>query len=175
MRLYTVSTVFNLTQDSSSFWISDEYGPYIYRFSSDGNLIQTIKPPDAILPRDANGTLNYTSAANPSTGRGPNQGLENLTVDESTGTLYAMLQSATIQDGGSSKATSRYTRLLAYDISNPILTPKLKGEWVVPLPQNSKGNTLACSEIHFVSKGIFLALSRDGDGKGGDDSTSKYK
>lgn len=87
-----------------------------------------------------------------------------------------MLQSATIQDGGDDKSTSRFTRLLAYDISAPsVVTPPLIGEWVVPLPQNKKGNTLASSEIHFVSADVFLVLSRDGDGHGGDDNTSSYK
>jgi hypothetical protein len=57
-----------------TFWISDEYGPYIYRFSADGHLLQTIQPPDAVLPRDATGALNFTSLANPATGRSPNQG-----------------------------------------------------------------------------------------------------
>jgi len=85
-----------------------------------------------------------------------------------------MLQSATIQDGGSSKATSRYTRLFAWDVSTSS-QPVFKGEWVVPLPVNSKGNTLGCSEIHFVSNNVFLALSRDGDGRGGGSTTSNYK
>ena len=65
-------------------------------------------------------------------------------------TLYALLQSATIQDGGSSKKTSRFTRLLAYDVSEPLTTvirPPLIGEWVVPLPQDAKGSTLAQSEL----------------------------
>jgi hypothetical protein len=86
-----------------------------------------------------------------------------------------MTQSATIQDGGTSKATSRHARLLAYDISQPLQKVKLVGEWVVPLPLSSKGNSLPSSEMHFVSPGVFLALSRDGDGRGGDDTTSLYK
>ncbi|KAF8160004.1 esterase-like activity of phytase-domain-containing protein [Crassisporium funariophilum] len=157
-----------------SYWISDEYGPYIYRFSADGHLLQTIQPPNAILPFTS-GTLDFTSVDDPDTGRAANQGFEGLTADPSTNTLYAMLQSATIQDGGDDKSTSRFTRLLAYDVSNSAVTPPLVGEWVVPLPQSSKGNTEACSEIHFVSPNIFLALSRDGDGRGGDDNKSAYK
>ena len=89
-----------------------------------------------------------------------------------------MLQSATIQDGGGDKTTSRYTRLLAYDVSalQPSVPPPLIGEWVVPLPiSNSKGNTRAQSEIQFVGENVFLALARDGDGHGGDDNKSKYK
>lgn len=58
-----------------TFWISDEYGPYIYRFSGDGHLIQTVQPPSAVLPRDATGALNFTSLAQPATGRSDNQGI----------------------------------------------------------------------------------------------------
>ncbi|PPQ92636.1 hypothetical protein CVT25_007715 [Psilocybe cyanescens] len=165
-----------VSNSDGTFWVSDEYGPYIYRFSTSGQLIQTIQPPDAILPRDASGALNFTSVVNPTTGRSPNQGFEGLTFDDSTNTLYSMLQSATIQDGGSAKTTGRYTRLLAYDVANPASKAKLVGEWVVPLPLSaSKGNVLACSEIRFVSEGVFLALSRDGDGHGGGDNKSSYK
>ena len=87
-----------------------------------------------------------------------------------------MLQSATIQDGGNKKSNSRYTRLLAYDISQPSeIRPALVAEYVVPLPQDSDGHTLGASEIAFVSDQLFLALSRDSDGHGGDDTKSSYK
>ncbi|KAF9556491.1 hypothetical protein CPC08DRAFT_737062 [Agrocybe pediades] len=157
-----------------TYWISDEYGPYIYRFDSSGALIQTIQPPAAILPF-TNGALDFTSEDDPDTGRAGNQGFEGLTLDPVTNTLYAMLQSATIQDGGDDKSTSRFTRLLAYNVSNPSVSVPLIGEWVVPLPLSGKGNTEGCSEIHFLGKGVFLALSRDGDGRGGDDDSSSYK
>lgn len=176
------------------FWISDEYGPYIYKFSESGHLIQTIQPPKAIQPRDAKGNLNFTANTDPTTGRVGNQGkeanlqlkdkswysliwpgFEGLTVDPSTGTVYAMLQSATVQDGGSDSTTSRFTRLLAYDVNNPILEPRLIGEYVVPLPVSSKGKTRASSEVHFVSPGIFFSLSRDANGRGSDDNSSSYK
>lgn len=84
-----------------------------------------------------------------------------------------MLQSAAIQDGGADKTTSRYTRLFAFDVKGK--KSSLVGEWVVPLPQSSKNNTRACSEIIFVGKDTFLALSRDGDGRGGDEIDSSYK
>ena len=86
-----------------------------------------------------------------------------------------MLQSALIQDGGDNKNDQRFTRLFAYDVSNPDGDAPLVGEWVVPLPIDSKSNTQACSEIHFISPGIFFALSRDGDGRGGNDDKSSYK
>ena len=99
-----------------------------------------------------------------------------MTASPDGKTLYVLLQSATEQDGGASKSTSRFTRLLAYDVSNALLIrPRLVGEWVVPLPQDSKGKTLAQSETHFISPDVFFVLSRDGDGHGGDDNNSAYK
>ena len=38
------------------FWISDEYGLYIYHFSASGRMTQAIQPPDAYLPY-SNGNL----------------------------------------------------------------------------------------------------------------------
>lgn len=163
-----------------SFWISDEYGPYIYLFTAKGALLHAITPPAAVLPmRD--GEIDFTSVEDPDSGRAANQGLENLTIDPATQTLYAMLQSATIQDGGNDDETSRYARLLAYDVSGVSTADgsgdsAYVGEWVVELPvSNSKGKTRAASEIHFLNDGVFLVLSRDGKGGGDDDTESKYK
>ncbi|KAG9223789.1 hypothetical protein CCMSSC00406_0004870 [Pleurotus cornucopiae] len=139
-----------------SFWVSDEYGPYIYRYSSEGKLLQTIQPPEAILPHDA-------------------AGFEGLTLDTMSSTLYAMLQTATIQDGGADKTTSRFTRLFAFDVLSTTARPSLIGEWVVPLPQSKNDKTRGCSEIIFVGPNLFLALARDGNGRGDDDIDASYK
>ncbi|TBU59301.1 esterase-like activity of phytase-domain-containing protein [Dichomitus squalens] len=157
-----------------TFWTSDEYGPYIYLFSEQAELIKAIQPPQAILPL-VKGELNFTSDSDPDTGRAGNQGFEGLTVSADGHTLYALLQSATIQDGGSDKTTSRFTRLVAFNVSSSAAQPPLVGEWVVPLPQSKKGKTYASSELHFVSDNVFLVLSRDSDGHGGDDNNSAYK
>lgn len=63
-----------------SIWVSDEYGPYIYRFSKDGHLIQTIQPPPSILPHTATGALNFTAATDPATGRVGNQGKPSILI-----------------------------------------------------------------------------------------------
>ncbi|KAI0339337.1 hypothetical protein BDW22DRAFT_1409186 [Trametopsis cervina] len=158
-----------------TFWISDEYGPYIYLFSANGSLIQTIQPPDAIIPI-TDGDIDFTSEDDPDTGRAGNQGFEGLTVDRSTNTLWVLLQSATIQDGGNKKKNARNTRLLGYDISSPsTVRPALKAEYIVPLPLDSDSKTLGASELAFVSKNIFFVLSRDGNGHGGDATLSEYK
>jgi hypothetical protein len=77
-----------LTDDG--FWISDEYGPYVYQFDHDGNMLQAIRPPDAILPL-RKGVVNFSanspprydptlkpSPGNPTQGRQNNQGSANI-------------------------------------------------------------------------------------------------
>ena len=59
--------------DLHRFWSSDEYGPYIYRFDATGALIQTIQPPDAIVPL-TNGDVDFTGENDPDTGRAANKG-----------------------------------------------------------------------------------------------------
>jgi len=39
-----------VVDDDGSFWISDEYGPFLYRFDKNGKLSTAVQPPDALLP-----------------------------------------------------------------------------------------------------------------------------
>lgn len=156
-----------------TFWMSDEYGPYIYLLSSKGKILKTITPPEAAIPR-INGTVNFTSAVDPESGRSANQGLEALTSSASGDKLYALMQSALMQEGGGKKATNRYARFFKWDVEDRDHI-KLEAEFVVPLPQSSKPATYAQSEIHWLNKNQFLVLARDGDGQGGSDAKSTYK
>lgn len=76
-------------------------------------------------------------------------GFEGLTISPDNKKLYALVQSALVQDGGSSATKGRYTRFVGYDISNPA-SPVLVEEYVVTLPMAS-GTVFAQSEMHFVS------------------------
>lgn len=49
-------------------------------------------------------------------GRAANQGFEGLTFDRSTGTLWALLQSALVQDGGDDKTTNSNARLFGWEV-----------------------------------------------------------
>jgi hypothetical protein len=48
-----------------SVWVSDEYGPYVFRFSAEGRLLSALRPPEALIPRrggaDSFGSLDLTS------------------------------------------------------------------------------------------------------------------
>ncbi|WP_395023347.1 esterase-like activity of phytase family protein [Dongia sp.] len=174
-----------------SFWISDEYGPYIYHYAADGTLLGAIQPPPALVPMRG-GAANFASnnptkggaepkPKNPESGRQNNQGLEGLTMSKDGRTLYALLQSSTIQDGGEGGGSpKRYnTRFLAYDIADP-KAPKLAAEYVVQLPRfkDAKGKQLvaAQSEILALDDHRFLVIARDsGHGQGLKDADSVYR
>ncbi|KAL8731101.1 MAG: hypothetical protein Q9166_003629 [cf. Caloplaca sp. 2 TL-2023] len=177
-----------------SYWISDEYGPYIYHFSRSGKLLTAIQPPLAYLPT-RNGSISFSAnsppvydpdrtvtPSDPQSGRSNNQGLEGLTASPDGKTLYALTQSALINDGGPSNPFRRQARLLVYDISNAN-KPEYQNEYVVTLPlytdptsKNNPTKVAGQSAIHYLGNNQFLILSRDsGFGRGQDSSTSVYR
>ncbi|KAH9891426.1 esterase-like activity of phytase-domain-containing protein [Xylariomycetidae sp. FL2044] len=182
--------------EDGTFWISDEYGPYIYLFSAEGKMLAAIRPPAAIVPM-RNGTTSFSADSppdysdedddvtpgDPDTGRDNNHGFEGLTVSHDGRDLFVLLQAAAVQEGGLEKQTQRYTRLLRYDVSEK-LSPVYSGEWVVPLPayvdptaKASKNPKIAAqSEILALGDGQFFVLARDsGAGHGQDESLSAYR
>jgi len=181
--------------NDGTFWISDEYGPYIYQFGKGGKMLQAIMPPMAYIPMRNNsisfsadsptyfqtlaGITDDVSPADNPTGRDNNHGFEGLTISTDQKYLYALLQAATNQDGGTSGSKEGYTRMVQYDIS--VGTPELVGEYVVHLPSYVKASTgkshiAAQSEIHYLDGNQFLVLARDSDaGRGQASSQSVYR
>lgn len=178
-----------------SFWVSDEYGPYIYKFSPTGTMLEAIRPPNAILPI-RNGTVSFSAASpprydltripipkDPTSGRNNNQGLEGLTLSKDGKTLYALMQSALNQEGGPNNPGRRPARLLEYDIKHG--NPEYVGEYVVLLPlwtdptvsdPSKRTKVAAQSEIHHLGDDKFLILARDsGAGNGLSSTTSIYR
>lgn len=107
-----------------------------------------------------------------------------MTASPDGKSLWVLLQSAARQEGGSSPATRRNTRLLQYAVKKNCSTgrPALqyKAEYVVPLPtftaKDGKTLVAAQSEMHFVSNTQFFFLPRDsGNGHGLSSSESIYR
>lgn len=150
-------------------------------------MLQAIGTPSALTPI-RNNTKSFSAASppiynpdlvispeDPSTGRSNNQGLEALTASPDGKTLYTMLQSATIQDGGSKSSTRRNTRLLQYRLDNDS-KPTYEAEYVIQLPLLPTNKVASQSEIHYLSPTQFLVLARDSDaGHGQEESTSIYR
>lgn len=171
-----------------SFFISDEYGPYIYHFSATGKMISAIRPPEAVIPR-RKGKEHFSAnapgpgapkpeQANPETGRQNNQGFEGLALTPDGKHLVAILQSATRQDGGDKPETRNYTRIFYYDITNPDQA-KLVKHFTVSLPvfnnADGKKRIAAESELLALDENRFLLLCRDGNGLGTKNAESLYR
>jgi hypothetical protein len=160
----------------------------VYQFDKKGKMIQAIRTPDAFIPI-RNGTDSFNAASppiynpklktnpeNPTSGRGNNQGLEALTKSPDGKYLYTMLQSATIQDGGSGNTKRRNTRFLTYRLKDNGKEASLEAEYAVQLPLLPSGRVASQSEIIYISKDQFLVLARDsGAGHGQDKSESIYR
>lgn len=173
---------------ANGFWISDEYGPSLMKFDAQGNLQDYIQAPDSILPHAKDNSIDFSSENPPdwltgyvapvvTTGRTDNKGYEGVDISPDGKFLYALLQSATMQDGGNKAKSRMNTRLVKYDITGS--TPQQVGEYVVVLPTYQemdsgvlKPKTAAQSEMRVISEDIIMVLPRDSDlGHGGEDGT----
>lgn len=165
-----------------SFYVSDEYGANVYYFDGAGRLQGVIRPPAALLPRDASGSLSYSSLVDPVTGRRPNQGLEGMAVTPDGKKLVTLLQSATIQDSTGNQQDRTNTRLMIYDISGTRTPTTPIADYVVQLPiytlnggGGAPNRTAAQSELLALNGTQFLMLSRDGLGLGLTTGNSVFK
>jgi hypothetical protein len=157
------------------FWVSDEYGPYVYRYDAHGRMIAAIRPPEAFIPRRG-GRQDFSSnnppvgahydSGDPVSGRQNNQGFEGMGVAPDGRTLFVVNQSALRQDLDPSrvKATRRNVRVLVYDIAG---APRLVHEYALQLPTYRDGgqvNVAAQSELAAIDDHRFLLLCRDSGG-----------
>jgi len=180
-----------------TLFVSDEYGPYTYKFAADGTLLAVLPVPNALLPQRG-GQTNFSSnnpgvingitepspsPTNPTSGRQNNQGMEGLTLTPDGTKLVALLQSATRQDLNTSSAagTRANTRMLVYDIATNPAAPSLIAEHAVQLPSYAPANNTggfganviaAQSEVIALNDTQFLLLARDGRGNGLDSATT---
>ncbi|KAK4158837.1 esterase-like activity of phytase-domain-containing protein [Cladorrhinum sp. PSN259] len=171
-----------LVNKDGTFWISDEYGPYLYLFDSQGKMVQAVAPPDAILPV-RNWTLGGSDSSSvepsfssdnapifdankrptprdPLAGRSNNQGLEGLSGSPDGREIWVMLQSAGRLEGGQSATTRRNSRLLKYSVGKEDDDKKGKGK--------GKGKGQGQGKINVELEGEYvvpLPVFTDGQGR----------
>jgi hypothetical protein len=134
-----------------TIWISDEYGPYILHFNKQGQQIGSLPlPPGFQAPNP--GATAVIEAANNTTGRTTNRGMEGLALSPDGTTLVGMMQSSLTQDGGLNGINDR---VLVYDLTNPTAPPK---QYVYQLD----GLATPISELVAINSHQFLVDERDG-------------
>jgi alkaline phosphatase D len=163
-----------ILKPDGSGYVGDEYGENIYYFNSAKVITDAIVPPVAMQPHSPTNVLNYTSATTPLNGRRNNQGFEGVSLSPDGTRLFALQQSACVQDSDAgNNQNARNTRLLIYDVStNPVPANPL-AEYALTLPTyrdsgngSSANKTCAQSEVVALDNHRFLVLPRDGNGLG---------
>lgn len=156
-----------------SFFVSDEFGPNIYRCSADGRITKVINPPEAFIPQ-VDGGICFSSADGvvPERGRAPNDGFEGLSLSPDGQQLCALLQSPLMQDRRGRPETQRFTRLLIYDVAK-LRKPLAHHVVELPLRPDKPGGAprqaVEANEIVALSRGRILVLTRDSFGFGAKD------
>lgn len=139
---------------TGTFFISDEYGPYVYEFGAGGDRHRA-KPLPAkffIPSPSADATAELTNL----TGRQANRGMEGLAISPDGKKLYGLMQNALIQDGALDPDRRRVgfnVRLLELDLESHETR-----ELVYVL--DHAGNGL--NEILAINDHQFLVIERDG-------------
>jgi hypothetical protein len=89
-----------------TFFISDEYGPYVYEFDRDGSVIRRLPVPAKFLIAKPGGDLDNAGNSlelypnNNTSGRQANRGMEGLAITPDGRFLVGIMQNALIQDNG---------------------------------------------------------------------------
>jgi hypothetical protein len=144
-----------------TFFISDEYGPYIFEFGPLGHLLRRIPVPQKFQISNPSADPIIEVTAN-SSGRQANRGMEGLAITPHGLSLVGIMQNALIQDNGltpdpNDNPDSRFglnNRILKINL----LTGKTK-EYVYVLDAINRGQGV--SEILAINDHEFLVLERD--------------
>jgi hypothetical protein len=135
-----------------SFWVSDEYGPFITHFDSTGREIQRLSP----YPEEANG--GHPQLPEELRYRVPNRGMEGLTLTPDGKTLVGMMQSglqAHDLPAGADGKKNTPTRIVTYNLHTGATH-----EYLFLLDEPGPLKT-ANSEITALSDNTFLIDERD--------------
>ena len=146
-----------LSRDGRSIFVSDEYGPYIYRFDRESGLrtaVYTLPDTFAVSYLSAQGDLEIDFANNP-IGRIANKGMEGLAITPDGSTLVGIMQSALEQDGGDN--SGQVLRIVKIDVE----TGAILNEYAYPTDTDKK---YTVSDIVAVTNDVFLVDERDGKG-----------
>jgi hypothetical protein len=158
-----------VSSDGKSLFISDEYGPYVYRFDrATGRRVGVFTLP----AKFAVSHLSSAGAAeigDNTAGRVANKGMEGLAIAPDGMTLFGAMQSPLIQDGGTNAAVTRIVRI---DIATGATHEFAYALTNIGSAANPKYGTV--SEIVAINDHEFLVDERDGKGRG-DNSNAAFK
>lgn len=139
---------------TGTLWISEEYGPSIEEFGSDGKWLRSLAIPAKFRPERLSGEPRDEYPPAMRSGRYPNKGFEGLAISPDGSRLMAIMQGPLIQDGGTGAGSqARHVRMLETD-----LRTGTQREFAYAMANARNG---VC-EILAIDAERFLVLERDG-------------
>ncbi len=140
-----------------TFFISDEYGPYLFEFGPFGHLLRRLEVPSRYEIATPSADPNAELLGNTS-GRQANRGMEGLAITPNDRYLFGMMQNALIQDNGLNPGTTTRVGLNNRILKIDLLTGR-RQEFVYVLDTIGAGQGV--SEILAINDHQFLVVERD--------------
>ncbi|MDN5935066.1 MAG: esterase-like activity of phytase family protein [Nitrosospira sp.] len=141
------------------FLVSDEYGPSLYEFDRTGQFVRSFTTSANIVPRDAGDVPNYAGNTGNVEGKRSNRGFEGLATSSDGQYTYAMLQSAMLDEGGSSGV---YDRIVKFDNTSGAAV----AQYAYQMEGSSQGR--GTSALVAINDHEFMVIERNNRGVGVD-------
>ena len=140
-----------------TFYISDEYGPYILEFNRQGHLLRRLALPAKFAIANPSSEPNAELLGN-TAGRQANRGMEGLAISPDGTTLFGIMQNALIQDHGLQPGTTDRLGLNNRILKIDLATGETH-EYVYVLEAINRGQGVC--EILAINDHEFLVIERD--------------
>jgi hypothetical protein len=148
-----------------TFFVSDEYGPDVFQFDRDGNLIRRLPIPAKFRISKPSGDLDSAGNSleiypnNNTFGRQANRGMEGLAITPDGRYLVGIMQNALIQDNGVDNSTPPARVGVNNRILRINLDTGLTQEFVYVMDAVNQGRGV--NEMLAINDHEFLVLERD--------------
>lgn len=138
--------------------VSDEYGPSLYEFDRTGQFVRAFTVPAGLIPRNATtGVENFAADTGNTAGKRTNRGFEGLAISPDGLFVFAMLQSAMLNEGG---GNGIYNRIVKFDVA----TGAAVAQYAYAMDRASEGQGI--SSLVALGNDKFLVLERNNRGIG---------
>lgn len=150
---------FVINPKNGNFIVSDEYGPSVYEIDRNtGAVVKTYNTPASLIPRNsATGVPNFAADTGNNAGKRTNRGFEGLAISPDGQFAFAILQSATLDEGGGNGSVSR---IVKFDTE----TGEAVAQYAYQMKRSGQGQGV--SALVAINNDEFLVIERNNRGVG---------
>jgi hypothetical protein len=143
---------------TGTFFISDEYGPYLFEFDRQGHLLRRITLPAKFKIANPSDDPNTELLGN-TAGRQANRGMEGLAISPDGRFLFGLMQNALLQDHGLNPPPSTDRLGLNSRLVKVNLQTGETNEYVYVMEAINRGQ--GANELLAINDHEFLVIERD--------------